>query len=590
MLAFTIASMPARAQSFISTFDQVNQFFVEDPSRTLEDLLPKLDPKIRSNYSLAYSSNSEVGSSLMKPRVILSSTDANFILAYAGDPSAKGGQQLEMIQVNPKTKQPEFKVVDFANKQAVVDHHPAACAACHAEGLGTKNLRHIWETYPDWPGFYGTAHNNANFGGTGVGTSSLPHFEFEEKNFKAFLATEAKSDRFKHLIGLEKQTLNKLAEFNSDFTDRIGRVNGMRFLERMAESPEFPKHATRLELYLHGVSNYNEGLNFQGNVKRIRTQLEKHYQEKAKRVYQLVQRYGSVTDKTSVGEKLLTTTDQNLHAVSRTYGVAAFDLKPGSAEKTAWFVDYVEQNLKITAGDIASSRFSGQYAMATGETGIYGGTGVKTQIGRSYDDFFKSKSILAKPTVFDGEGQVLKKHWSKAQSPEALETIFQADDFFMKHSHPDRVKRFREETRRSVTRMLDVAESAQALQKFGGLKSVDKSLKADLETLASDLGTWKQKPKTFGELSDAITSKYLRLKSTDLADELIVSRAKEILASKAATSAEWLAFLKTKGVTQNEFNRIRAFARDLMPDLPALGSEKLSTLDCFVNALRRLVL
>lgn len=135
--------------------------------------------------SFAYFSRSTQGASWEKPRVILSSEETSSFLAAVTHPSQLGSENIEIIAFNWQTKKFDFARIGIvaAGERVEFERNPTSCTSCH-----TSELRPNWETYPFWPGFYGSAQSYYREKDTIFARSVRPPFsQKEERNWHRFL-------------------------------------------------------------------------------------------------------------------------------------------------------------------------------------------------------------------------------------------------------------------------------------------------------------------------------------------------------------------------------------------------------------------
>jgi len=283
----------AHADSSPSFYDQLVKLIQDKHIQSIDELLPHLDPSLRENYSLAFESRSPVGASAEKPRVILSNSDSKVILSFASDQSMTGGNKLELIEYNNVKAKPEFKLIEFPKIVGGSIHfnsNPESCMACHGSlREGEASLHHIWDTYPDWPGFYGVGHR----GGTGFsdGASALPFFDREEKDF-AKLKENANQGRLSHLVGLDKKSLAEVAEYNTKFSNNIQRLNMDRLTGLIQNHPDAERYTAALlsvdqedfKKYLKKENLVNYDVTFNKYIEEYRAQKEKYFSDKLERI------------------------------------------------------------------------------------------------------------------------------------------------------------------------------------------------------------------------------------------------------------------------------------------------------------------
>jgi cytochrome c553 len=161
------------------------------PVDTVQALLPLLPRALRTNFTLVYDSRSPFKDQITpaSPRVILFSDDARFVLTFIGDPAAPGHDLLETMSFDDAAA--EFKlsayVLPAARRAGWSPSAEAAnCAGCHG-----ADARPIYDSYPLWPGFYGSVLDT--FFRDKIGQAEL-------KKYRAFLAGPAKTGVYRALV------------------------------------------------------------------------------------------------------------------------------------------------------------------------------------------------------------------------------------------------------------------------------------------------------------------------------------------------------------------------------------------------------
>jgi hypothetical protein len=161
------------------------------PVDSVAELVPLLPDELRRNFTLVYDSRSPFKASITPqlPRVILFTDDARLVLTFIGDDQAPGADLLETMSFDDE----QAKFVMSAHLLPAAERRAwrpsaadAKCERCHG-----ADPRPIFDSYPHWPGFYGSVQDT--FPRDRVG-------ENERKNFVAFKAGAAKTGVYKDLI------------------------------------------------------------------------------------------------------------------------------------------------------------------------------------------------------------------------------------------------------------------------------------------------------------------------------------------------------------------------------------------------------
>ena len=156
--ALALATPVARGGDF--DFEALRSLVASHHIQTIEDLLPALPDTLRSHYTLVFASRSLQGASFERPRVILFGSDAQFIIAFSGDPGQPGFNLLETMEFDARSGKFLLREMEFPqrpNDQGSVAYtvpNASRCQRCH----GTP-ARPIWDSHPLWPGAYGERYN-----------------------------------------------------------------------------------------------------------------------------------------------------------------------------------------------------------------------------------------------------------------------------------------------------------------------------------------------------------------------------------------------------------------------------------------------
>lgn len=143
------------------------------PVHDVEELIGLLPDELRRNYTFVHGTrsphalSSERGPSPVDadyPRIILFSRDGRRLLALTGDPARPGYDIVEAITYSDETAR--FVATRYVLPAAVERDptlaaqraengtpNPTRCRRCHGEGDAARPL---FDSYPLWPGFYGS--------------------------------------------------------------------------------------------------------------------------------------------------------------------------------------------------------------------------------------------------------------------------------------------------------------------------------------------------------------------------------------------------------------------------------------------------
>jgi cytochrome c553 len=196
LLALAVAPQPAFCQT--PSFDEQSlQALLQNnpatgrPVDSVEELVPLLPKELRSNFTLVYDSRSPFRDSISPdyPRVILFTGDARLVLTFTGDEAKPGANLLESLSFDADSARFRLRayLLPAAERTGWKPSAEAAnCARCHG-----ADARPIFDSYPLWPGFYGSQQD------------TFPHDRLGDKeyrDYKNFLAGPAKSGVYRGLI------------------------------------------------------------------------------------------------------------------------------------------------------------------------------------------------------------------------------------------------------------------------------------------------------------------------------------------------------------------------------------------------------
>jgi hypothetical protein len=161
------------------------------PVDSIRELVPLLPDELRANFTFVYESRSPFRTSISPdyPRAILFTKDARLVLTFTGDVREPGADLLESMSFDEKTAKFELHayLLPAAERSGWRPSPEAAnCERCHG-----ADPRPIFDSYPLWPGFYGSEQDT--FPRDRIGTR-------EHLNYKKFLAGAAKTGVYQGLI------------------------------------------------------------------------------------------------------------------------------------------------------------------------------------------------------------------------------------------------------------------------------------------------------------------------------------------------------------------------------------------------------
>lgn len=261
-LAILIATGPRALADPPLSGEAIFQLIQDRGVRSVDELLPLLPEEMRSRFSLVTQTRNEVqAASYRSPRIILFSQDGKFLLTVTGSSNVAGGNTIEMIsQQADGSWQPMSG--RFEGGRFIPERHPTSCQACHG-----KPLRPIWDSYPRWPGVYGSSHGflrqlpgerievdeyrghrlKSPAGAADNATDEMFRKSSREaRELGDFLKQRATADRYRHLIGLSEMSYHELAELNSRLSEALTMRTNQQIAQRLMAQPDFSRAAAWL--------------------------------------------------------------------------------------------------------------------------------------------------------------------------------------------------------------------------------------------------------------------------------------------------------------------------------------------------------
>lgn len=167
------------------------------PVAAIAELVPLLSDELRQNFTFVYASRSPFAKSITPahPRVIMFSEDASFIATFIGDPTAPGHDILETMRFDRATARWGLRARVLPAAGAVDSTAlNASCARCHGE-----DPRPIYDSYPVWPGFYGSVEDSF--------PKEVPASRTEHARYLDFLHGEAQHGVYRALRYIKGSTV-----------------------------------------------------------------------------------------------------------------------------------------------------------------------------------------------------------------------------------------------------------------------------------------------------------------------------------------------------------------------------------------------
>jgi hypothetical protein len=230
----------ARAEEF--GFESLRGLIESRGISSVDELVRALPADLRAHYTLVFASRSLQGASPANPRAILFGSDAEFVVTFNGDPTARGNSAVETMEFDPRSNNFQFREIQFpadrGGQVLISEANSARCVACHGQPA-----RPVWDNPPFWPGAYGERY--------GAGLSAA-----ESKGMREFLALQPRHARYQNLLGAasfaERRTYvasahdvyNGVATTspNAQLSALLTRLNVRSILSEMASRPAFDAH------------------------------------------------------------------------------------------------------------------------------------------------------------------------------------------------------------------------------------------------------------------------------------------------------------------------------------------------------------
>jgi hypothetical protein len=225
------------------------------PVDSIAELVPLLPRELRSNFTFVYDSRSPFRASISPefPRAVLFTDDARLVLTFTGDPVKPGFDLLETLSFDDHEEAftpHSYLLPAAAGRSWRPTPEDADCARCHG-----PDARPIFDSYPLWPGFYGSVLDA--FPRDRLGVAELAKYQ-------AFLHGAAKSEPYRSVlfprgsatspyldprlyapgtVQLEAATMPFLP--NTRLGMALTELNRARIYRKLAASEEFRKNERR---------------------------------------------------------------------------------------------------------------------------------------------------------------------------------------------------------------------------------------------------------------------------------------------------------------------------------------------------------
>ena len=203
-------------------FDRLVQLVQSKNVKTVENFLSILPPGLKKKPILMYRSRSLQGASFESPRAILYSTSSNLTIALNGGPPQSSGNDVEIMEFNPKTKGFEFHEISFRSPSTPLVQGDSRCVQCH----GTPT-RPIWDSYDLWPGMYGSDASKL------IGK--------ERQEYSKFLTNHKSNSRYREL-GISPLDGTPEEQIGTPFSQTLNRSRSEELISEIRRDPKLWKY------------------------------------------------------------------------------------------------------------------------------------------------------------------------------------------------------------------------------------------------------------------------------------------------------------------------------------------------------------
>ena len=209
------------------TIDGLMQFIDQEDVRDVKTLLSAMPRSMRRNYTFVEQTRTDLPSSLEHPRVILTGSDARFMMAFGSDPTDPNREKIDIAELDDESGYWIFRELNMATDPPTLTADDASCQPCHG-----NPVRPVWGEYATWPGIFGDTDD------------LLTDAQVQRLNRMA--AEQIDSDRF-HFLELAEPQGERLfslpgrhyAYANTSFTMELGPAVALGIFKRMQQSPDY---------------------------------------------------------------------------------------------------------------------------------------------------------------------------------------------------------------------------------------------------------------------------------------------------------------------------------------------------------------
>lgn len=219
---------------------------------SVDNLIERLSKEITGKPPVVvYDSKSSRPSSVKRPSVLMVNGEADFFLGFSTDETKASYNKIEFAQVDLKTGEPDFYLLDF-NKSNKLIKNPSQCMACHQKSNGRRYLK--IESYPVWPGWFGVGIHQGYKDRLG---------KAETQKTEELLESLYQVPRLKRFKGMSQYDFENFAHAGAfRFNRFISYTQGKALFHALYSHPEFEK-------FKYGLAAYLEGSSIEYGLKRL---------------------------------------------------------------------------------------------------------------------------------------------------------------------------------------------------------------------------------------------------------------------------------------------------------------------------------
>lgn len=239
--------------------EKLAEFVKTNSIDSVEEFVCCLPEKFRSNYLVGMSSIAAQNGTPDSPRIIMSDSElskpASYIISFNGGKNHNFQKNnIEMIFLNPKSKELELFDLDFSDRNMKIHKNPGICMNCHGENakMPAGGPKYIFDTFDFWPRFAGgVSHCNE--------TETKIHNLMADRAIKAVQTEKRFNCLDKNVLKVEKDKTvprdryPKLSSNLANFDNSNERQNLLRSSRWLSQQSDY----NQFKYFLFGYANCN---------------------------------------------------------------------------------------------------------------------------------------------------------------------------------------------------------------------------------------------------------------------------------------------------------------------------------------------